>query len=224
MKKIVSRLKMILLCCAVFFLLFGLMMSFSYEETGITTYSKPPPINRSISTPSGQPASASEVPQQQRNLELREGMLLHEVQRIYGEGKRTKHVVANDNEHSNYDFELTEVILKASFVDGLLTSWRWFNYPPPPPPPPQLPPNTAYVSRAHFGNNWPLTVPDGFVECKNGYIALFHRGGMTWALNGSAKTFGYPEIDPIWKDNPAIPGLKIAITPLLDLALKQCHE
>ena len=139
MKKIVLPCTtMILLCCVVVFfsfLLFGLMMGCRCEQTGTTTYSKPSPTNRS--TPSPTKSTRPEVPTPQRTPELREDMELYEVQRIYGEGRRTRHVVVNEIERSTYDFELDDVILKATFIDDLLTDWGWFNYPP---PPPQLPP------------------------------------------------------------------------------------
>ena len=78
------------------------------------------------------------------------------------------------------------------------------------------------VSREQFGEKWPLTVEKGEVECIDGFIAVFHHEGKTWALNGAAQSRGYPEIELIWRDNPSIPGFKINIGPLIDLALKQC--
>lgn len=78
------------------------------------------------------------------------------------------------------------------------------------------------VSRDQFGDEWPLTVERGEVECMDGFIAVFHQNAKTWALNGAAQTRGYPEIDPIWRDNPAVPGTKINIGVLTELALQQC--
>ena len=79
------------------------------------------------------------------------------------------------------------------------------------------------VSRDQFGDEWPLTVEIGEVECIDGFVAVFHQNGKAWALNGAAQTRGYPEIDPIWRDNPSIPGAKVDIGVLTELALKQCE-
>lgn len=64
----------------------------------------------------------------------------------------------------------------------------------------------------------------GFVDCVDGFSAIFRTDGQTYALNGTARSRGYAEIDPIWRDNSAIPGAKINIGPLIDLANQQCER
>lgn len=78
------------------------------------------------------------------------------------------------------------------------------------------------VTRDSMGESWPLTVDQAHVECLDGRLAVVHANGMTYALNGTAKSRGYPAVDPIWRANPSIPGTKISIGPLIDIALKQC--
>ncbi len=82
-----------------------------------------------------------------------------------------------------------------------------------------------YVSKSKWGKGWPFTVPDGYVNCKDGFSATFQHGKTVYGLNGFAR--GYEEIRPIWRDDPdaRLPGittpLKINIGPMIDLALAQ---
>jgi len=75
------------------------------------------------------------------------------------------------------------------------------------------------VSEDDFGDDWPLTVSHGVIELVNSTHAVFDDGATQWALNGAAQSFGYPEIEPIWKMNPALPGFRVKIAPLIEAAL-----
>ena len=75
------------------------------------------------------------------------------------------------------------------------------------------------VSAAEYGDRWPLTVSEARVELIGSSVAVLHAEGRTYALNGTAQSRGYPRIDPIWRNNPDIPGTKISISPLIQLAL-----
>ena len=84
------------------------------------------------------------------------------------------------------------------------------------------------VTRAEWGDDWPFTVDSGMVNCldpKGNKLgaAVFIYSGKTYALNGYAQSRGYRNIRPIWRDNPDIPGTKINIGPMIDLALDQCR-
>lgn len=88
------------------------------------------------------------------------------------------------------------------------------------------------VTAAELGDRWPLTVREGKIACIPGPVVpgirrvdavVLHSRGKTYALNGAAKSRGYLPIEPIWKNDPAIPGLRINIGPLIDLALKECR-
>lgn len=78
------------------------------------------------------------------------------------------------------------------------------------------------VSRAEFGEKWPLTVEAGEIECIDGHWVVFHHEGVGYALNGLARSRGYASIDPIWKDDPATES-KVNINPLTQAALKLCE-
>ena len=69
------------------------------------------------------------------------------------------------------------------------------------------------------GAGWPLTVSEARVVLIGSYVAILHTEGKTYALNGTAQSRGYAPIDPIWRDNPDIPGTKVSIGPLIQLAL-----
>jgi hypothetical protein len=82
---------------------------------------------------------------------------------------------------------------------------------------------SARVTRAHFGKAWPLTVASGVVRC-SGQAVTFTAAGRTYALNGVAEMQhpGWPQIERIWRKNPAIPGTRIDIGPIIERGLKLC--
>lgn len=78
------------------------------------------------------------------------------------------------------------------------------------------------ISKGEFGESWPFTVESGVVDCVDGQAAIFKTGGRSYQLNGFARSRGYAPIDPIWRENPEIPGTKVNIGTMINLALKQC--
>ena len=81
------------------------------------------------------------------------------------------------------------------------------------------------VTAEQFGDRWPLTVDRGEVWCVDCLAALFRdpETNTLYGLNGIAMSRGAEEIRPIWRDNPEIPGTKIDIGVLIDLALERCR-
>jgi hypothetical protein len=80
-----------------------------------------------------------------------------------------------------------------------------------------------------LGGQWPFSVASGVVDCKPqgpAGIATFKPDGsdIVYALNGTAKSAGYPDPDPIWLDDPSTPGAKIDIGWLADYALAICER
>ena len=90
-----------------------------------------------------------------------------------------------------------------------------------------LSPSEAEVSREEFGAKWPLTVDRGVLSCNgsNGTGQVFFTaGGKIYAVNGLARgTKKYPPVDEIWADNPAGPGPKKDIGPIIERGLKLCR-
>lgn len=102
-------------------------------------------------------------------------------------------------------------------------------------PPVKVPDNLkdepGLITRDDLGDDWPLTVDFGVASCD-----AFTAGGMDlksaiftapdgteYALNGTAKDHtDAADIDPIWKDDPDMDGLKINIGPLIDFGLSLC--
>ena len=88
--------------------------------------------------------------------------------------------------------------------------------------------NPAYVFKCQFGNEWPLTVPQGIVSCRDKpgtnvqILTFFDPDAKEWALNGIASGAGYPKIDPIWRDDDSGLGLKVDIGPLIERASDVC--
>jgi hypothetical protein len=78
------------------------------------------------------------------------------------------------------------------------------------------------VTASEFGDQWPLSVDSGRIDCIAPGAAIFIYDGTTYQLNGMAQSQGYARINPIWRNNPEIPGAKISISPLLKAALELC--
>ena len=75
------------------------------------------------------------------------------------------------------------------------------------------------VTKNEFGENWAFSVEEGYVYSID-QAAIFKAGGIEYQLNGVAQMKGYKSIDPIWRNNPDYPGMKIDIGPFIKLALK----
>jgi hypothetical protein len=82
--------------------------------------------------------------------------------------------------------------------------------------------DTRLLRRADFGATWPFTVDSLRVACLAGSKAVAYHGGSTYALNGTAKSWGYAAIEPIWLFRPDVPELRINIGPAIDAALALC--
>lgn len=78
------------------------------------------------------------------------------------------------------------------------------------------------ITQEQFGKDWPFTVSDGSVDCVDGIGAVFKSGGVSYQLNGIADAIGYAAIETIWRDSPDIPGTKIGLGSVLELALDEC--
>jgi len=79
------------------------------------------------------------------------------------------------------------------------------------------------VSEKEFGEKWPFTVSQGYVNCLSGKSAVFAHNGTTYQLNGAARNQGYKKIDPIWRNDPIIRGTKVSLWPMIKIALSTCQ-
>ncbi len=84
---------------------------------------------------------------------------------------------------------------------------------------------TQEVSRAQMKADWPFTVDAGTLKCSGGMVTLA-VGKKTYAVNGTAKTkgraIGWIDVAEIWQNNPAIPGSKLSISPVISKGLELC--
>jgi len=84
------------------------------------------------------------------------------------------------------------------------------------------------IRKSTFGDAWPFTVDKGVLACiphgQQTLEIIFHANGITYAVNGTARSRRdnglpvYADLAGIWADDPAIPGAKKKIGPLIDLA------
>jgi hypothetical protein len=83
--------------------------------------------------------------------------------------------------------------------------------------------STIRVTQQEFGERWPFTVPEGRLRCdKDGareYVTLDTGKGIYYALNGSARSFGFPDSKTIQK--PGTTGADLQ--PFIDRGLRLCR-
>jgi hypothetical protein len=80
------------------------------------------------------------------------------------------------------------------------------------------------VSRADFGEDWPLTVDSGVLSCEDGGYVYFTADGTRYAVNGFAMTKGdAPRINTIWANDPTGLSPRKNIGPLIDRGLALCE-
>jgi hypothetical protein len=78
------------------------------------------------------------------------------------------------------------------------------------------------VSAAEYGDRWPFELVRGTLRCDNDgarkYVTFDAGNGIWYALNGSAKSFGYPDAKAIQK--PSTTG--IHLQPFIERGLTLC--
>ena len=83
--------------------------------------------------------------------------------------------------------------------------------------------SSVQLSADQYGSKWPLTVKEGTLRCEGVQSVVFEANGSSYGVNGSALDQGFKDIHPIWKDDPALKGLKISISPLINRGLALCR-
>lgn len=78
------------------------------------------------------------------------------------------------------------------------------------------------ISRAEFGDRWPFMVDAGTLHCDLPNRVTFKTDGVAYGVNGAAVAYGFPPINPIWRNDPSIPGAKVNVGPLIERGLKIC--
>jgi hypothetical protein len=86
----------------------------------------------------------------------------------------------------------------------------------------------VFVSREMFGDAWPLTVTSGVLDCQNNgprKLVTIDVDGIMYALNGSAKSFGFPDVTTIRRRVTIEAGLTqyVPLEPLIQRGLTLCR-
>jgi hypothetical protein len=85
--------------------------------------------------------------------------------------------------------------------------------------------------RTDYGAQWPLKVDYAVVSCESKtvmgrellIVTMEDPDGNAYAVNGTAQDHtDFPDIRPIWADDPDVDGLKIDIGPVIDAGLALC--
>jgi len=85
------------------------------------------------------------------------------------------------------------------------------------------------VARTSFAGAWPFTVDAGTLACYRGQGLIFTTGGKTYALNGAALSLGqslgytWQRANPVWRDNPDLPGTKVPMGDIIKTGQKLCR-
>lgn len=87
----------------------------------------------------------------------------------------------------------------------------------------QTEPGTRVIGSADFVGSWPLTIDPVTLRCEPPSRVTVEANGTAYGINGMAIGAGYPEVNPIWRDNPEIDGTKINIGPLIQAGLALCE-
>ena len=79
------------------------------------------------------------------------------------------------------------------------------------------------VTKAEYGEKWPFTVDEGYLDCLGNHEVIFKVGRRQYALSGEAgATQKYLEVDLIWKEDPKMKGTKMLIAPIIERGEKLC--
>lgn len=91
-----------------------------------------------------------------------------------------------------------------------------------------FPDMTVTVTQAEYGEKWPFAVDGGKLSCMKPSWVLLESGGVTYAVNGSARShaerFGWSDANTIWRDDPVTQGSKVPMTPLIERGLELCAK
>lgn len=98
---------------------------------------------------------------------------------------------------------------------------------------------SATVTEKEYGEEWPFTVSEGLLKCSDKGVT-FVSGGVVYAVNGTATSHGFADIEPIWKYDEAMLSelakaynttleemkktspMRISIGPIIKDGLKLC--
>lgn len=84
------------------------------------------------------------------------------------------------------------------------------------------------ISAADYGDAWPFTVEEMHLSCLPGSAVVVAdvESGVMYPLNGMAKNkaraLALEPLDKVWRADPANPGAKVSLGPLIEQGLQLC--
>lgn len=84
------------------------------------------------------------------------------------------------------------------------------------------------ISAEDFGDAWPFTAEEMHLQCLpgNAVVVSDAETGAMYPLNGPAqnraRALALEPLDKVWRDNPAIPGTKVSVGPVIEQGLQLC--
>lgn len=84
------------------------------------------------------------------------------------------------------------------------------------------------ISDEDFGSAWPFTFEEGYLACHagNAVTVMDAESGRMYPLNGPAQgkasALGLDDLATVWRDNPAIPGTKVSVGPVIEQGQQLC--
>jgi hypothetical protein len=84
------------------------------------------------------------------------------------------------------------------------------------------------ISADDYGDAWPFAVEEMHLSCLGGnaVVVADAETGVMYPLNGiasgKARSLALEPLDKVWRDNPAIPGTKVSVGPLIEQGLQLC--
>ena len=76
---------------------------------------------------------------------------------------------------------------------------------------------------------WPFTEDAGTITCSQAAIFFVTEDGRRWPLNGTARSnadqfSAEPLLDPIWRQNPDLPGTRVSVSPMINRGRETCRR
>lgn len=85
------------------------------------------------------------------------------------------------------------------------------------------------IDAESFGSPWPFTFEEAYVACHAGQAVtvMDANSGRMYPLNGTARhkasQLGLEPLEPVWRDNPDLPGTKVDVGPVIEKGLSLCQ-
>ena len=85
------------------------------------------------------------------------------------------------------------------------------------------------ISAEDFGDDWPFVPEEMHLQCLpgNAVVVTDPETGRMYAVNGAAsgkaRQLGLDPLEQVWAENPAIPGTKVGVEPVIKAGIQLCN-